>query len=594
MKKRSLSFFVFFNVISVGIIALMVTASLWISSIYDRYESDYERIETYHISKVKDELKNRVDTIISFIDYRSHETESRLKSEIENRVFELNNLINHLYDSNINTLTEAEIKTLIIDTVRGLRYNDGRGYYFIDSLEGDVVLYPIAPESEGKNLFNLQDKRGNYALQDEINLVKRQEKGFIVGYWTMPGDENKEYKKITYVHEFKPFNWYFGTGEYVDIVEQQIQNEIKKYINQLTYGEQQQQYIFIHDQQGTELANGLFPDLIDKNHIDLTDINGAYVFREQIAIVNQPPYYGYLTHYWPSTDPNNSAQQREKLTYVAAIKEWGWVIGSGADMMALNQAIDLNKTELHQRVMSSIINVVLLMIGILLLSATFANIVAKHINNSIRIFTRSLESSSENLLSIDNTNIEYREFQHLADVSNKTTNRINNLLHNDELTNIFNRRYINKLLDSLMMDKREDDTISILLIDIDEFKAVNDQYGHPVGDRVLIEVANCIQRQIAENHYVARYGGEEFLVVMPNTCQVLALEMANRIRVAVAALEIEELGHAITLSGGISTSLHQQTVEMIKEADFNLYQAKNSGKNRIIVSSQPENRNQRK
>jgi diguanylate cyclase (GGDEF)-like protein len=594
MKKRSLSFFVFFNVISVGIIALMVTASLWISSIYDRYESDYERIETYHISKVKDELKNRVDTIISFIDYRSHETESRLKSEIENRVFELNNLINHLYDSNINTLTEAEIKTLIIDTVRGLRYNDGRGYYFIDSLEGDVVLYPIAPESEGKNLFNLQDKRGNYALQDEINLVKRQEKGFIVGYWTMPGDENKEYKKITYVHEFKPFNWYFGTGEYVDIVEQQIQNEIKKYINQLTYGEQQQQYIFIHDQQGTELANGLFPDLIDKNHIDLTDINGAYVFREQIAIVNQPPYYGYLTHYWPSTDPNNSAQQREKLTYVAAIKEWGWVIGSGADMMALNQAIDLNKTELHQRVMSSIINVVLLMIGILLLSATFANIVAKHINNSIRIFTRSLESSSENLLSIDNTNIEYREFQHLADVSNKTTNRINNLLHNDELTNIFNRRYINKLLDSLMMDKREDDTISILLIDIDEFKAVNDQYGHPVGDRVLIEVANCIQRQIAENHYVARYGGEEFLVVMPNTCQALALEIANRIRVAVAALEIEELGHAITLSGGISTSLHQQTVEMIKEADFNLYQAKNSGKNRIIVSSQPENRNQRK
>jgi diguanylate cyclase (GGDEF)-like protein len=594
MKKRSLSFFVFFNVISVGIIALMVTASLWISSIYDRYESDYERIEAYHISKVKDELKNRVDTIISFIDYRSHETESRLKSEIENRVFELNNLINHLYDSNINTLTEAEIKTLIIDTVRGLRYNDGRGYYFIDSLEGDVVLYPIAPESEGKNLFNLQDKRGNYALQDEINLVKRQEKGFIVGYWTMPGDENKEYKKITYVHEFKPFNWYFGTGEYVDIVEQQIQNEIKKYINQLTYGEQQQQYIFIHDQQGTELANGLFPDLIDKNHIDLTDINGAYVFREQIAIVNQPPYYGYLTHYWPSTDPNKSAQQREKLTYVAAIKEWGWVIGSGADMMALNQAIDLNKTELHQRVMSSIINVVLLMIGILLLSATFANIVAKHINNSIRIFTRSLESSSENLLSIDNTNIEYREFQHLADVSNKTTNRINNLLHNDELTNIFNRRYINKLLDSLMMDKREDDTISILLIDIDEFKAVNDQYGHPVGDRVLIEVANCIQRQIAENHYVARYGGEEFLVVMPNTCQALALEIANRIRVAVAALEIEELGHAITLSGGISTSLHQQTVEMIKEADFNLYQAKNSGKNRIIVSSQPENRNQRK
>ena len=364
MKKRSLSFFVFFNVISVGIVVLLISASLWINSIFDKYETDVERIEQYHTSKVKEELKNRVDTVISFINYRRKTTESLLKNEIENRVLELKGLIEHLYISNLNALTEAEIKTLIVETIRGLRYNKGRGYYFIDSLEGDVILYPIAPDSEGKNLFDLQDSRGNYVLQDEINLVKREKNGFIEGYWDMPGKANLEYKKITYVHEFKPFDWYFGTGEYVDVVEQNIQNEVKKYINQLTYGNEQKQYIFIHDYTGTELANGLFPDFIGKNNINLTDINGHHVIREQIDIVKQPPYFGYLTHYWRSTDDNSSSKQEEKLTYVGTIKEWNWVIGSGADMTALNHAITLNKAELDKRVKSSIINVIILMIGI--------------------------------------------------------------------------------------------------------------------------------------------------------------------------------------------------------------------------------------
>ena len=200
-----------------------------------------------------------------------------------------------------------------------------RGYYFIDTLEGDVILYPLFPDSVGKNMLDLQDDNGEYVLREEIRIVKEQGEGYIEGYWERPGeDTDTKYRKITFVKAFEPYDWYLGCGEYVvDMVEQQ-QQELIDYVNSLNYGIDNEQYLFIHDYDGVEIANGMFPDLIGTNNIDLQDEHGTYVLKEQIVIADQAGT-GFLTHSWFDTD---SSSQIEKLTYVGGIPEWRWVIGT--------------------------------------------------------------------------------------------------------------------------------------------------------------------------------------------------------------------------------------------------------------------------
>lgn len=580
MQKKRLSYYVFFSIVLIGTITLSITSFLWIGNIYQTYQREAQRIQESYTNKVKDELKNRVDTIVSLINYRKATTEARLQRNIQSRVHELNGLMTYLYESNRDKLSDADIKKLITEAVRGMRFNDGRGYYFIDTLQGDVILYPVAPSTEGSNLFYLQDERGNYSLQQEIQLVNKHGKGFIEGYWTLPGeDTQKDHKKITYVHKFAPYDWYFGTGEYLDITTREVQEEIKSYINQLSYGDDGKQYVFIHDFEGNELANGRFPELIGQNHYEMTMSPKVQYIDRQIEIASTAPHHGFLTHLWPNFSNGNTSN---KLTYIAAIPSWGWAIGSGANMEDLNNAISRHQNELYNQLISGIQKALMLAAGIFILSVIAARYVSKKMNASIKLFTRNLETSSAQLSLIDEGKVIYQEFEELAKASNNTTQRINTLLHKDELTGLFNRRYINVLFESLLQQAKKDDSnFSLIMLDIDHFKRINDTYGHPFGDQVLMKIAQCIATEVSTKGYVGRFGGEEMMVLLPNYNAEQAFEIAMQIKTCVEQIRLPGQNFSVSISGGISSGTNATTFELIQQADSKLYCAKNNGRNRI-------------
>jgi diguanylate cyclase (GGDEF)-like protein len=129
-----------------------------------------------------------------------------------------------------------------------------------------------------------------------------------------------------------------------------------------------------------------------------------------------------------------------------------------------------------------------------------------------------------------------------------------------------------------------------MMIDIDHFKHFNDQHGHEVGDVVLCEVAQVLQRQTRGSDVAARFGGEEFTIVLPDITDQLALERAEGVRKAVEDLVLRPSGKDV---GGITISIglaqfprHGTTVEaLLLAADKALYEAKNSGRNKVIVAS---------
>lgn len=157
----------------------------------------------------------------------------------------------------------------------------------------------------------------------------------------------------------------------------------------------------------------------------------------------------------------------------------------------------------------------------------------------------------------------------------------------DGLTGLFNHRYFRSVLErSVEESDQTGRPVSMIMIDIDSFKAVNDRYGHQRGDAVLQEVARVLQESVRGVDLVARYGGEEFAVILPATSLEEAIVVARRIHEAVAAHDFGD-GLRLTVSVGVATypSPHVRCKEdLINLADEYAYRAKESGKNRIWSS----------
>lgn len=153
----------------------------------------------------------------------------------------------------------------------------------------------------------------------------------------------------------------------------------------------------------------------------------------------------------------------------------------------------------------------------------------------------------------------------------------------DTVTDVASRFAImDKLNHSYLEYQRYQRPFSILMIDIDHFKDVNDTHGHQTGDHVLHDLAMCIASSIRKSDSVGRYGGEEFLVILPETPTTQAHELANRIRVAVEKITFTN-DITITCSIGIATMTEDLSDDgLVSQADKALYKAKNSGRNQVI------------
>ncbi len=160
------------------------------------------------------------------------------------------------------------------------------------------------------------------------------------------------------------------------------------------------------------------------------------------------------------------------------------------------------------------------------------------------------------------------------------------LARTDALTGVLNRRELLERLDrEWIKATRHRAPLSLLMIDIDFFKRINDTYGHQAGDAVLVNVARVLKTVCRECDDVGRYGGEEFCVVLAGTTLVEAAKLAERLNAEVAGIVIEHEGNslAVTMSIGVAQNAPGMTEsgELIKVADCALYRAKNLGRNRV-------------
>ena len=163
---------------------------------------------------------------------------------------------------------------------------------------------------------------------------------------------------------------------------------------------------------------------------------------------------------------------------------------------------------------------------------------------------------------------------------------LNELAIRDSMTGMLNHNAsIEKLASMKATAIRYGYNLAVIMIDIDLFKLINDKFGHPAGDKVIIQIAETIEKNIRQSDASGRYGGEEFIIILHDTNLKSALELSERIRTEVASLKISEIGEQpISASLGI-TIFNPKTpdADLIKQADIALYEAKESGRNCIVT-----------
>ncbi|MCP4990246.1 MAG: hypothetical protein GY928_30665 [Colwellia sp.] len=197
------------------IIILSLTAILFIyKNNSNHFNAEVERIRTGSIQEETKLIKDEVIKVRQLIKSEKSQSIKKIKYNLKERVREAHAIASSIYRNN-QEKDESEIKQLISDALRDIRFNKGRGYFFIYQTDGVSVMHPILSHLQNTNLWGFTDVKASFVVRKLSNIAKTQDEGFLRWWWKKPTDTKTEYEKIGYNKHFTPFNWIIGIGDYV-------------------------------------------------------------------------------------------------------------------------------------------------------------------------------------------------------------------------------------------------------------------------------------------------------------------------------------------------------------------------------------------
>ncbi len=403
LTKTFLFSMVILTFISVGLVGYF-----WITNEYERFKNEQITLKEQYFAAQKNLIKNETDQVLDYIEFKISQAETRLKQIIRNRTNEAYDIAINLYHQHKATRNPDELKKIIKDALRPIRYNNQRGYYFVTRLDGVEILFADRPEMEGLNLIDIQDTQGKFVIRDMIAIIRESGEGYYRYTWTKPNKSGKGFPKIAFIKHFEPFDWLIGTGEYLDDVVNDIQQEVLARIENITFGDDG--YIFAVQWDGLSLVT---PQK-GKNVIDLTDANGVKIIQELIKASKSGG--GYVSYVMPKFDKDTTYN---KLSYTKAVSDWEWLIGAGVNVDKIETVIHQRRAALQKRVTNHFLKIVSILAAILLFILLAAKFVSNRTRKSFDLFAEFFSKAATESAKIESGKLPFVEFESLARAANR-------------------------------------------------------------------------------------------------------------------------------------------------------------------------------
>ena len=402
------------SLILIGVLFIPLATLLLVHPFLE-FQQEIVEYRNSYTEKTKHDTKEQVQQAIARLSFDHSQSETRVRTMLQDQVYAAHAIATKVYEQNKNKMTEKELRSVVRETLRVIRYNDGRGYFFATNLDGIEELFVDRPELEGKNLLGMQDTNGQYVIRDMIKIARSEAGEAFYDYtWTKPGDKGKEFPKLAFVKRFEPFGWFIGTGEYMDTVNEQVQAEAVKWLDYTKYGKDN--YLFAFKYGGTYVAHvgqNIKTKAADANYWDLKDINGVLINQELQRQAQQGG--GFVEYVWrkPST-----GKETQKLAYAEAFEPWGWVIGTGVYLDDIEAAVAKKRAKMWQTTRENVVFLGIAMSVALLISLLISIHFAKRLKGELAIFQIFFKKASSDAETIAVEQLHHDELQALARTGN--------------------------------------------------------------------------------------------------------------------------------------------------------------------------------
>ena len=403
-------------------IGLILGVALSISAIdallsYQHFTASSEKLRSSFLTQQKQLIKEEVTKVIDLINYEKQKSENLTRKKIQTRVYQALRIANSLYQHNRTIYKPDQIQKMILDALRPIRFEEGRGYFFALSPDGVVILNAAKPELEGKNLLQLRDSYGQPFIQNLIKTARQSGGGFTEYYWEKPGRPGNDYKKISFVRYFKPYDWIVGTGLYVDDVRREIEEKLLALVSRIRFG--REGYIFINTYEGDVLvSNGKLFDgrkklwqVFSKNPAQMKKI----FIKELVAAKKPGGDYIYYSHV-KLTRPD---KESPKVSFVAGIDDLGWLVGAGVYLDDVDQEIAAMQADITNLLEKKIFYFILSDLLILFLFYLIFQRNSRHLKNDIKLLLSFFRQAAFSDTPIDRNRIKFKEFDRLAEHANR-------------------------------------------------------------------------------------------------------------------------------------------------------------------------------
>lgn len=430
-KKISLSSAPFYTSLVVVTSLAFFISIFWAMNEYRAYKESIENIRKTYKTQYEVRVQEELGKVVELIDYRRLQSDLRVEQDIRERVQSAYTVASHVYQLYKDDRSLEEIRWIIIELLRPVRWNDGRGYYFAGRIEEGIIdLFADEPFFEGKFAEDFERIAGRDVVGDIISIIREKEAGLYQYDLVKPKFEGRSFSKIAFVKYFAPLDWFIGAGIYRGDLEESLQQEVLGSIQNIGFGKGGAIFCFRSD--GTILSHK-DERLIGRSITDLVDSNGKLYGQAELDAVTSGKREGFVQY---SVQTTQAGSRHEKLAFVKAYSRWDWGLGAAMYMDAMEETIQA-ETETYRRIsfknVSAFIMLFAAAVAFLLLITYFYSL---KIRQGIDLFTNFFREAADAKVKIPREDLAFKEFEDLSSLANKMVDdQLKNelLLHRDEL-----------------------------------------------------------------------------------------------------------------------------------------------------------------
>jgi diguanylate cyclase (GGDEF)-like protein/PAS domain S-box-containing protein len=379
---------------------------------YNEHSIRTEQMRASHTAELEALTRREVDRLIQSVQERRSNTRDEARKKARQRVYQAYAIAENIYLTYKDSKPRDEILDLVLSALSSVRFDEGHGYYFVNSLDGTILLVAARPDVQGKHYSTLLSKDEQAVIAASIAIVEKQQEGYFEYDWTMPGWRGLSHKKISFVKLFEPFNAVIGTGLYLEDVEKDARRELLKEISGIKYGENG--YFFVNTLKGEVIAHGEQPEMVGTSIWAYEDARGNKVFQELLKAAQNPE--GAFSFYWwrmPET-----GEERPKLAFARAIPEWNWLIGTGLYQDQVESEINDFEKQLLRETMHDL--VVILIVAIIIIAIVYLSFAKlfRALRMDFDFLEKCFSSAAQKDLEINEETVKFNEFLRIAESAN--------------------------------------------------------------------------------------------------------------------------------------------------------------------------------